>query len=187
MTDPGAWIPELRTDRLLLRGFADRDRAPFAALNADPDVMRHFTSTLTRAESDAFVDRILLRWAEDGHGLWAVERREDGRFLGFTGIVNLAWLETPEIGWRLARFAWGEGYATEAALASLAWGFETLGLAEVVSVATVGNERSRRVMERIGMTRRVTDDFLHPGLPEDSPFRPHVIYRLRREEWQARS
>jgi RimJ/RimL family protein N-acetyltransferase len=180
----GVSIPELTTDRLRLRGFTDADRAPFAAMNADPEVMEHFPATLGRAESDAFVDRILERWAEDGHGLWAVERPEDHRFLGFTGIARLAWLETPEIGWRFARFAWGHGYATEAARAALAWGFGTLGLAEVVSVTTFRNERSMRVMERIGMRRSAADDFLHPALPEDSPLRPHVLYRLRREDWE---
>jgi len=187
MTDSGGpAIPELTTDRLRLRGFTDADRAPFAAMNADPDVMEHFPSTLTRTESDALVDRILTRWAEDGHGLWAVDRLYDGRLLGFAGIARLAWLETPEIGWRFARFAWGRGYATEAARAALAWGFDTLGLPEIVSVTTVRNGRSMRVMERIGMTRRVADDFLHPALPEDSPLRPHVMYRLSRVEWEQR-
>jgi ribosomal-protein-alanine N-acetyltransferase len=165
----------------------DADRAPFAAINADPDVMEHFPATLTRVESDALVDRILERWAADGHGLWAVERLDGGRFLGFTGIARLAWLETPEIGWRFARSAWGHGYATEAARAALEWGFGTLGLAEVVSVTTVGNVRSIQVMERIGMTRRPSDDFLHPALPADSPLRPHVLYRLRREQWERRT
>ena len=185
--DPGPSIPELTTERLRLRGFADEDRAPFAAMNGDPEVMEHFPATLNRPESDAFIDRILERWAADGHGLWAVDRLADGRFLGFTGIARLAWLETPEIGWRFARFAWGHGYATEAARAALAWGFGTLGLAEIVSVTTRGNERSMQVMERIGMTRDAADDFLHPALPEDSPLRPHVMYRLRREEWRRHS
>jgi RimJ/RimL family protein N-acetyltransferase len=183
-SDPGASIPVLTTGRLRLRAFSDEDRVPFAAMNGDPEVMEHFPATLSRADSDAFVDRILERWAADGHGHWAVEREEDGRFLGFAGIARLAWLETPEIGWRFARFAWGHGYATEAARAALAWGFESLGLPEIVSVTTIRNERSMRVMERIGMTRNAADDFLHPALPEDSPLRPHVMYRLRREDWE---
>jgi RimJ/RimL family protein N-acetyltransferase len=179
---PGA-IPELRTDRLLLRAFADRDRAPFAALNADPAVMEHFPSRLSREESDAMVDRIALRWSEDGHGLWAVERPADGAFLGFTGIARLGWLPLPEIGWRFAQPAWGHGYATEAATEALRWGFEDRGFPEIVSVTTVGNERSQAVMRRIGLTRDPADDFLHPNLPEGHPLRPHVLYRLRREDW----
>jgi RimJ/RimL family protein N-acetyltransferase len=177
-------VPELATARLRLRAFRDADRAPFAAMNADPAVMEHFPNRLTRAESDAFMDRIAVRWTEDGHGLWAVERRDDGAFLGFTGIARLAWLPTPEIGWRFARVAWGQGYATEAARAARDWAFGTLGLDAIVSVTTVANQRSRAVMERIGMTRDPADDFLHPNLPEGHPLRPHVLYRLSRADWE---
>jgi len=177
-------IPELVTDRLLLRAFGDPDREPFAALNADPVVMEHFPVTLTRAERDALVDRIVERWKADGHGLWAVERADDGAFLGFTGLARLAYLPQPEIGWRFARFAWGHGFATEAARAALAWGFGVRRLDEVVSVTTVENARSRAVMERIGLRRDPADDFLHPNLPEGHPLRPHVLYRIRREEWE---
>ena len=177
-------IPELVTDRLLLRAFGDPDREPFAALNADPAVMEHFPATLTRAESDALVDRIAARWSSDGHGLWAVQRIEDGVFLGFTGLARLAFLPQPEIGWRFARFAWGRGYATEAARATLAWGFGVRRFDEVVSVTTVGNARSRALMERIGLRRDPADDFLHPNLPEGHPLRPHVLYRIRRETWE---
>jgi len=176
-------IPEIATDRLVLRGFRDADQEPFAALNADPAVMEHFPATLTRAESDAFVDRILLRWATDGHGLWAVERVEDGAFLGFTGLAKLPWLTPPEVGWRFARGAWGRGYATEAARAALGWGFRVRRFDEIVSVTTVGNARSRAVMERIGLTRDPADDFLHPNLPDGHPLRPHVLYR-RRADWE---
>ena len=180
-------IPELVTDRLLLRTFRDPDREPFAALNADPAVMEHFPTTLTRAESDALVDRILARWSSDGHGLWAIERTEDGAFLGFTGLARLAYLPQPEIGWRFARFAWGQGYATEAARAALVWGFGVRGFDEIVSVTTVGNDRSRAVMERIGLVRDSAADFLHPNLPEGHPLRPHVLYRIRREAWERRA
>ena len=174
-------IPELRTARLVLRAFRDADRAPFAAMNADPAVMEHFPSTLDRAASEALVDRIGDRWRRDGHGLWAVERREDGAFLGFTGVARLEYLPVPEIGWRFAQFAWGQGYATEAAKAALSFAFETLGLTEIVSVTTVRNRRSMAVMERLGMHRDPVDDFLHPNLPEGHPLRPHVLYRLTRE------
>jgi RimJ/RimL family protein N-acetyltransferase len=176
-------IPELTTERLVLRGFRDSDLAPFAAMNGDPAVMEHFPATLDRAGSDALVDRILDRWRTDGHGLWAVERRADGAFLGFTGIARLPYLPVPEIGWRFARFAWGQGFATEAARAALAFGFDTLDLSEVVSVTTVANRRSTAVMERLGMRRDRADDFLHPNLPDGHPLRPHVLYRLTREDW----
>lgn len=191
MTDPdptlprSAAVPELTTERLVLRGFRDADREPFAALNADPEVMEFFAGTLDRDASDAMIERIHDRWRTDGHGLWAVERRADGRFLGFTGIARLPWLDEPEIGWRFARFAWGEGYATEAARAALAWGFDVLAAPEIVSVTTVRNGRSRAVMERLGMHRDPADDFQHPRLPEGHPVRPHVLYRLRRDEWAA--
>jgi len=176
-------IPELTTARLRLRGFEDRDRAPFAALNADPAVMAHFPSTLDRAASDALIDRIRERWANDGYGLWAVERREDAAFLGFTGVARLPYLDAPEVGWRFAQFAWGRGYATEAAEAAVAHGFGPFDLAEIVSVTTIGNARSRRVMERLGMHRDPADDFEHPNLPVGHPLRPHVLYRLSRHDW----
>jgi RimJ/RimL family protein N-acetyltransferase len=176
-------IPELRTERLILRGFRDGDRAPFAAMNGDPLVMEHFPATLDRVASDALVDRILDRWRTDGHGLWAVERRDDGAFLGFTGIARLEYLPLPEVGWRFAPFAWGQGYATEAAEAALGFAFETLRLAEIVSVTTVRNRRSMAVMERLGMHRDPVDDFLHPNLAEGHRLRPHVLYRLTRDDW----
>lgn len=172
---------ELRTDRLLLRQWRDEDREPFAALNADPIVMEHFPSTMTRRESDAFVDFNIATIAERGWGLWAVEA--DGAFIGFVGL-NVPRFEahfTPavEIGWRLARGAWGHGYATEAARAVLAFAFGELGLEEVVSFTTVENRRSRRVMERIGMTYDPDGDFDHPNVTVER-VRPHVLYRLAR-------
>jgi ribosomal-protein-alanine N-acetyltransferase len=152
-------------------------------MNGDPIVMEHFPATLDRAASDALVDRILDRWRTDGHGLWAVERGEDRAFLGFTGIARLDYLPAPEIGWRFASFAWGCGYATEAAEAAAAYAFETPRLAEIVSVTTGRNRRSMAVMERLGMHRDASDDFLHPRLPDGHPLRPHVLYRLSRDEW----
>jgi ribosomal-protein-alanine N-acetyltransferase len=179
--------PRLETERLILRRWTDADRTPFAELNADPEVMRHFRSTLDRAASDAFVDRIEAGFAEHGYGLWAVERRGDGAFLGFTGLA-LQTYEAPftpavEVGWRLARFAWGNGYATEAAQAALAHGFDEVGLDEIVSITTRTNERSQRVMKRLGMTYDPDDDFDHPNLPEGHPLRPSVVYRLSRTQW----
>jgi ribosomal-protein-alanine N-acetyltransferase len=179
-------IPELTTARLRLRGFRDDDRGPFAAMNGDPAVMEYFPGTLDRAASDAFLDRIRERWAAIGHGLWAVERLADGAFLGFTGLAHLAYLEQPEVGWRFVPSAWGQGYATEAAEAAVAFGFERLGVPEIVSVTTVTNERSQAVMRRLGMTRNPADDFPHPNLPDGHPLRPHVMYRLRHEDWERR-
>jgi RimJ/RimL family protein N-acetyltransferase len=180
-------IPRLVSERLLLREWRDDDREPFAGMNADPRVMEHFAGVLTRAESDAFVDRMIERWAADGFGLWAVERRTDGRLLGFTGLAAPTFEAhfTPaiEIGWRFAADAWGHGYATEAALAALRFGFEDLGLAEIVSFTVPANTRSRAVMERIGMTRDPADDFDHPRFPPGHPIRRHVLYRLARDAW----
>ena len=182
-------VPRVETERLVLREFLERDRAPFAALNADARVMEHFPSALTREESDELVDRIGQRWAEDGLGLWAVERREGGAFLGFTGLAppRFEAVFTPcvEVGWRLATEAWGHGYATEAARAALAFGFEVRGLSEILSWTVPANLRSRAVMARIGMTHDPADDFDHPNIAVGSPLRRHVLYRLSRERWLA--
>ena len=183
-------IPELRTERLLLRGWLRGDRAAFAALNADPEVMRHFPSVLSTAASNRMVEAIVHGWQEHGYGLWAVERAADGAFLGFTGLstpsFDAPFMPTVEVGWRLARAAWGHGYATEAAEAALAFGFEAMGLEEIVSFTVPANERSRGVMERLGMTRDAADDFDHPKLPAGHPLRRHVLYRLTREDWKLR-
>jgi RimJ/RimL family protein N-acetyltransferase len=173
----------------VLREWRDDDREPFAEMNADPAVMEHFPALLSRAESDALVDRIIEHWPVDGHGLWAVERTEDGTFLGFTGLASPSWQAhfTPavEIGWRFKRDAWGHGYATEAARAALRFGFEELGLEEILSWTVPGNVRSRAVMERLGMNRDPADDFDHPAIPTGNPLRRHVLYRLRRSDWEA--
>jgi RimJ/RimL family protein N-acetyltransferase len=179
--------PTLETERLLLRRWRPEDREPFAAMNADPDVMRHFLRPLTREESDAMVGRIEARFDEKGYGLWAVERKGDAAFLGFIG---LSWqtFEAPftpcaEVGWRLARHAWGHGYATEGARECLRFGFEEVGLDEIFSFTSAGNADSRHVMEKIGLHRDPADDFEYPNMPPGHPLRPHVLYRLRREEF----
>jgi RimJ/RimL family protein N-acetyltransferase len=181
-------VPELRTERLLLRAWRDSDRAPFAELNADRVVMEHFPSTLDRATSDAMVDRILDRWAAGRPSLWAVEVPGGAEFIGFVGLLEPSFVAafTPcvEIGWRLAAPSWGRGYAPEAARAALAHGFDTLGADEIVSFTAPANANSRRVMEKLGMRHDPTDDFDHPNLPEGDPLRRHVLYRLSAEEWR---
>jgi ribosomal-protein-alanine N-acetyltransferase len=179
---------ELRTDRLLLRRWRPADREPFAAMNADPEVMEHFPAPLTRAESDASVDRIETGFDRRGFGLWAVEVTEpgelEGRFIGFTGLsvprFQAHFTPAVEIGWRLARPAWGHGYASEAARRALAAGFDDFGLPEVVSFTAVPNVRSQAVMRRIGMTHDPADDFDHPSLPPGHRLTRHVLYRIRR-------
>jgi len=176
--------PELTTGRLELRRWRPEHRAPFAAMNADPEVMRYFRGVLDRDASDAFIDRIETSFEELGYGLWAVERRGDGEFLGFTGLTRQTFPAhfTPavEIGWRFKRSAWGNGYATEAARAALEFAFSTADLDEVVSITTRGNAASRAVMARIGMSYDPADDFEYPSLPEGHPLRPSVLYRIGR-------
>ncbi|HJP90247.1 MAG TPA: GNAT family N-acetyltransferase [Candidatus Limnocylindrales bacterium] len=188
MALPEASIPEIRTQRLLLRGWREADLAPFAALNADPVVMEHFPGLLTREECDAFVGRIVDGWLAHGFGLWALERLEDGRFLGFTGLTrprfDAPFMPAVEVGWRLAREAWGHGYGTESARAALVFGFDAVGLDEIVSFTSPANVRSWRVMERLGMRHDPADDFEHPRVPEGSSLRHHVLYRLRRDDWE---
>ncbi|MDE0801897.1 MAG: GNAT family N-acetyltransferase [Acidimicrobiales bacterium] len=174
--------PTIETDRLLLRQWIAGDRDPFAALNADPVVMEHFPATQSRAESDAFIDRHSALIDQRGWGLWAVEVRATGDFIGFTGLAvpvfDADFIPCTEIGWRLAVSSWGRGYATEAATSVLSFAFDELGLDDVVSFTFAGNRRSRRVMEKIGLEER--KEFDHPNLPGDRLER-HVLYGLRAE------
>jgi RimJ/RimL family protein N-acetyltransferase len=175
-------MTELRTDRLLLRRWRDSDRAPFAGLNADPDVMRYFPGPLSRQASDELLDRLDAALEREGWGLWALEERGNGAFLGFTGIARPSFEAhfTPavEVGWRLARHAWGHGFATEAARAAAAFAFVELNLDELVSFTPERHARSRAVMHRLGMTHDPADDFDHPGFAEGHPLRRFVLYRL---------
>jgi RimJ/RimL family protein N-acetyltransferase len=175
-------IPELRTERLLLREWREGDLAPFAALNADPEVMRYFPAPLTRAESDATVERIRAGFAAHGFGAWAVEVPGQAAFIGMIGLVIPRYQAhfTPcvEILWRLARAHHGRGYATEGARACINFGFTAAGLHEIVSLTTVHNRASRRVMEKLGMQH--SEDFDHPLLPAGHPLQRHVLYRLAR-------
>ncbi|MGD1905967.1 MAG: GNAT family N-acetyltransferase [Leptolyngbyaceae cyanobacterium] len=181
----------LRTPRLRLRPWQSGDRAPFAALNADPLVTACLPGQLSRAESDALVDRIQAHFEDHGFGLWAVERLEGAPFIGFVGL-SIPRFKAPftpcvEIGWRLAADYWGQGYASEGARAALNFGFKTLKLNEIVSFTVPHNHRSRRVMEKIGLVRDPTGDFEHPLLPLGHPLQAHVLYRLKRNDWSANS
>ncbi|WP_406210305.1 GNAT family N-acetyltransferase [Kitasatospora sp. NBC_01560] len=175
---------ELRTSRLLLRAWQPSDREPFAELNADREVTAHLPAPLDRSASDALADRIRATIEDQGWGWWALESVSTGAFLGFTGLswttFDASFTPAVEVGWRLARPAWGHGYATEAATAAVGFGFGALGLREIVSFTVAGNLRSRAVMERLGMTHDPREDFDHPRLPVGHPLRRHVLYRLAR-------
>jgi RimJ/RimL family protein N-acetyltransferase len=172
---------ELETERLRLLAWQDRHIAPFAALNADPEVMRYFASAVDEASTRAGVEIWRAQFAERGWSNWAVELKDTGEFIGFVGLSiprrQLPCSPCVEVGWRLARRFWGRGYATEGARASLDVAFNRLALREVVSFTSLVNMPSRAVMERIGM-RNTGRDFDHPAVPEGSPLRRHCLYAI---------
>jgi RimJ/RimL family protein N-acetyltransferase len=174
----------LETERLRLRNWQSSDREPFAQLNADPRVMEIFPKRLSCEESDAMVDRIEDHFRAKGFGLYAAELRSAGRFVGYIGLHTPTFEAhfTPcvEIGWRLASDVWGQGLATEGARAVVRHAFQELGLDEVVSFTVPANQRSIRIMQKLGMTHDAADDFEHPNLPIGHPLRSHLLYRLRR-------
>jgi RimJ/RimL family protein N-acetyltransferase len=174
----------IATARLILRPFEDRDRPAFATINADPEVM-DFPGPLDRAASDAEIDDFSRRWRSDGFCFAAIEERDTTALLGMAGIARCD-LPLPlgpcvEIGWRLARSAWGHGYASEASRAWLAYGLVTLGLPEIVAFTDPANHRSLAVMTRIGMQRYPERDFEHPAMPVGHPLRAQWLYAARRE------
>lgn len=173
-------LPTLRTERLVLRPWRDDDLEPFAALNSDPIVMEFFPSLLTRAQSDGVAGRIRTHLERDGFGLWAVEAPGVAPFIGFTGVQRPSFMPGVEVGWRLARAHWGAGYATEAARASIAWGFAHLDVPEIVAMVVPENLRSQRVMAKLGMQRDAAADFEHPLIAEGNPRRAHWLFRLPR-------
>jgi ribosomal-protein-alanine N-acetyltransferase len=179
---------ELRTERLVLRRWRPEDRHPFAALNADPAVVRHLPGPLTRAESDALAERIEAGFAARGYGLWAVEVEGGAPFVGYVGLEPVTFASPvagrTEIGWRLASQHWGRGYATEAAREVLRSAFEDLGLDEVVSFTVPANRPSLAVMARIGLRRRPDLDFDHPRLAPGDPLRSHVVWALAAATWR---
>ncbi|GJE35549.1 hypothetical protein LDDCCGHA_5768 [Methylobacterium oxalidis] len=184
----------LREGALTLRRWRRADDAPFAALNADPAVMRHFPALKTPAESLREARGLDRRFAADGFGPWALEMPGEP-FLGFVGSMRLV-RPMPfrggeragaavEVGWRLARPGWGRGLATRAARLALGDLFGRCGIGDVLAFTAAGNAPSRRVMERLGMRRDPAEDFDHPGVPADSPLRRHVLYRLSAAEFHA--
>jgi RimJ/RimL family protein N-acetyltransferase len=181
---------QITTERLIMRPWQDEDRAPFAAMSTDPEVMRYLRSMPTRVESDAWIDRQIGFGAADGFCFGAVVLKDTGAFIGSIGLMRVPYEAhfTPavEIGWRLARPYWGLGYAPEAAAAALRYGFTTLDLPEIVADAVVANANSQRVMLKLGMSRDMAGDFDHPTMAADHPMRRHVLYRLTRAAWQRR-
>ncbi len=177
----------IETERLALRTWRKEDKAPFAEMNADPEVMRYFPKALDRAGSDALVEKIMGLMAENGFGLWAAEEKERGEFAGFIGFHPATFPArfTPciEIGWRLRRASWGKGLATEGASACLGYGFSKLGLTDIFSFTASTNAPSINVMRKIGLRERGT--FEHPNIAEGNPLRPHVLYGITAAEYAA--
>jgi RimJ/RimL family protein N-acetyltransferase len=175
----------IETPRLILRNYTEDDREAFAALNGDPRVGDWLGGAIGRAASDAMMDRIVAHIAEHGWGLWAAERKDDGRLVGFTGLATVEEGDLPvgpavEIGWRLVPPVWGQGFATEGGRAALDWGLANLDTPEIVAFTAATNLKSRAVMARLGMTHDPARDFDHPRLAEDHPLRRHVVYAARR-------
>jgi len=172
----------LHGDRLLLRPWREEDLGPLFAINGDPDSMRHFPSVMTRAESDAWAERMQTHIESHGWGFWVVEERGGAPFAGAVGLMNIPWQAhfTPaiEIGWRIAPALRGRGFAYEAARAAIGFGFGVLRLREIVAFTVPGNIGSRRLMERLGMAP--AGDFEHPRLPTGHRLRRHLLYRLPR-------
>lgn len=177
--------------RFLLRPWRSSDTGPCAAMNADPEVMRYFPSVLSAGDNDVLIRRIDEHFALHGFGLWVLELPGTVPFAGFVGLLRVPFEAhfTPavEIGWRLVPHAWGKGYATQAAQAVLRHAFQVLNMTDIVSFTTARNQRSQAVMRRLGMRTRAADNFEHPLLPPGHALRMHVLYRLRREQWQLQS
>ncbi len=181
--------PELRTPRLLLRRWRPSDREPFARINSDPVVMEHFPGLQSAQVSDEMVDHFEQAFERHGFGPWVVEVPGEMQFAGFVGLMpvgpDIPFAPAIEVGWRLTPAAWGRGIAHEAAVAALGFGFGRAGLEEIVAMTTVGNERSRRLMERLGMTYDAAADFMHPRIAPQDRTAPHVLYRLAAARWSA--
>lgn len=181
-------INGLETERLYLRQWQASDFALFAEMNADPEVMKYFPKLLSATVSDVIANKCQQLIKEKGWGLWAVSLKENDTFIGFVGLndthADMSFAPAVEIAWRLAKDCWGQGYATEAAQASLKFAFEELALNEVVSFTAVINKRSQLVMERIGMTN-TQDNFYHPALTASHRLAEHVLYKITRQAWRS--
>ena len=179
----------IETARLILRPWIEGDRQPFAEMSADPAVMEYLLPLSGREEADGWIDRQMAHLAEHGFCFWALEAKEDCAFVGAVGLLQIGYEAhfTPavEVGWRVSRQFWGQGYAPEAAAASVRFGFGRLGLSEIVANTVAKNTSSRRVMEKLGMSHDAKDDFDHPRVPERHPLRRQVLYRLPRDRWAA--
>ena len=184
-------IPVLNTDRLILRPWQAQDRAPFTAINRDPAVMQFMPALLSAEESNAFVDRIETHFNQHGFGLWAAQLRNSDQFIGYIGLAvprfHAPFIPAVEIGWRLASEFWRRGLATEGARTVVEHAFSVLQLTALVSFTVPTNLPSRRVMEKLDMTRDPADDFDHPFLEEGHPLCRHVLYRLSCAQWQLAS
>lgn len=178
----------LKTARLILRRWQKADLEPFSQLNKDERVMEFFPKTLSENETRTFIATVEMHFEREGCGLWVVELPETGEFAGFVGLSKPRFQAhfTPciEVGWRLSHKHWGKGFAPEAAREAVRDGFERLGLDEIVSFTARQNKKSIRVMEKIGMTTNIEDDFEHPSLAEGHHLRWHVLYRLRKRDWE---
>jgi RimJ/RimL family protein N-acetyltransferase len=172
----------IETPRLILRPWRKSDLPAFAEQNADPVVMRFLAGVLTKDASDAYAERAEQHFAETGFCKWAVEAPGVANFIGAVGLSRVkfeaSFTPAVEVAWRLHRRYWGHGYATEAAQAAIEDGFMRVGLQEIVALTALGNKASMRVMERLGMMRTI--EFDHPSIPEGSPLRRHILYRLAR-------
>lgn len=180
----------LRTERLTMQPWLAKHLGALAMICEDKEVMKFFPRVLTREECRSLLEGFNDHFREYGYGVWAMVPHGGEAPIGFCGLkqvtMNAPFAPAVEILWRLNRAAWGWGFANEAARAALQHGFEKVGLEEIVSFTTPKNLRSIALMERLGMRRDPEEDFEHPALPEDDPLRPHVLYRLRREEWRRR-
>jgi len=174
--------PELQTRRLLLRRWRAEDLEPCTAMNADPEVMEHFPAPLSESETVDFIARMELSFEDRGYGLWALEMPGERALIGCVGLLavasDLPFAPAVELGWRLSRAHWGRGYATEAASAAIAFAFDDLCISRLVAYTSARNSRSRRLMERLGMSHDPRKDFIHPRLPAGHPLAPHVLYQL---------
>ncbi len=180
----------LETDRLVLREWRDTDRVPFHAINTDPRVMKFLGPLMTLEDIDALIARLRKMQAEHGHCFWAAERKEDGRLIGWCGLIR-GGKDTPienrvEVGWRLAFDMWGQGYAREAATAAIDWAFAHLPDDDVWAITVNDNDKSWGLMERLGMVRHAELGFQHPNVPEGSPLKAHITYSIDRASWAAR-